>query len=75
MFTRSGILALLLAAGLSLGAAAQTPPSAQPTANLQTFATPEAAAEMLTEAIRKDDDKTVARLARFDSREQRRGGE
>jgi hypothetical protein len=62
MFTRSGILALLLAAGLSVGAAGQTPPSAQPTARQQTFETPEAAAETLTEAIRKDDDKTVAAI-------------
>ena len=62
MFTRSGILALLLATGLSLGAAGQTPPSAQPTARQQTFETPEAAAEVLTEAIRKDDEKTVAAI-------------
>ncbi len=61
-FTRSGFLALLLAVGLSIGAAAQTPPSAQLAAHLQSFATPEAAAEMLTEAIRKDDDKTVAAI-------------
>ena len=61
-FTRSGFFALLLAVGLSIGAAAQTPPSAQLAAHLQTFATPEAAAEMLTEAIRKDDDKTVAAI-------------
>jgi len=62
-FTRSGFLALLLAVGLSIGAAAQTPPpSAELTAHLQTFATPEAAAEMLTEAIRKEDDETVAAI-------------
>ena len=59
-FIRSGLLALLLAAGLSMGVAAQTPPSSSPqTARLQTFATPDAAAETLTEAVRKDDDKTV----------------
>jgi hypothetical protein len=66
---RSGFLALALTAVLTLGATAQTPapaqtaPAAQPKKpTQQTFATPEAAAETLTEAIRKDDDKTVAAI-------------
>lgn len=70
MFTRRGLLALVCLAGLSLGAVAQTPAPAQtptpqtsaakkPAPTLRSFPTPDAAAETLTEALRKDDDKTI----------------
>jgi hypothetical protein len=58
------LAAIVCALGLALGALAQTPTpqttNAAPT--LQTFATPEAAADVLTEALRKDDDKTIAAI-------------
>jgi len=70
MFMRRALLALVCLAGLSLGATAQTPPAAQtptpqtspankPAPTLQSFPTPDAAAQTLTEALRKDDDKTI----------------
>jgi hypothetical protein len=67
MFMRRGLLALLCLASLSLGATAQTPTPQTPQANkpapkLQSFSTPDAAAETLTEALRKDDDKTIAAI-------------
>ena len=58
-------LALACASGLALGALAQTPTprvSKPPPAKQQTFATPDAAADALTEAIRKDDGKAVAAI-------------
>ena len=68
-FMRRGLLALICLACLSLGATAQTPPGPTPTpqtsqANkpapqLRSFPTPETAAETITEALRKDDDKTI----------------
>ncbi len=55
--------------GLSLVAAAQAPtaqpPAPQttkPSSQLQSFPTPEAAAEAVTEALRKDDDKTITAI-------------
>jgi len=51
-----GLLALLLVAGFAFGAVAQQP------AKLQGFATADAAATALTEAIRKDDDKAVSAM-------------
>jgi Protein of unknown function (DUF2950) len=73
MFMRRGLLTLLCLASLSLGATAQTPPPAQtptpqtsqankPAPKLQSFSTPDAAAETLTEALRKDDDKTITAI-------------
>jgi len=70
MFMRRALLVLVCLAGLSLGATAQTPPAAQtptpqtspankPAPTLQSFPTPDAAAQTLTEALRKDDDKTI----------------
>jgi len=70
MFMRRALLALVCLAGLSLGATAQTPPAAQtptpqtspankPAPTPQSFPTPDAAAQTLTEALRKDDDKTI----------------
>lgn len=66
-FIRRGLLALACAVSLSLAAAAQTPTPAPQTASpaapkLQSFPTPEAAADTLTEAVRKDDDKTVTAI-------------
>jgi hypothetical protein len=51
-----GLLILTLCLGLSFGAAAQTP------ALLQGFPSAEAAADALTDAIRRDDDKAVAAM-------------
>jgi hypothetical protein len=63
-FIRRGLAVMVCAAGLALGALAQTPTpqttNAAPT--LQSFATPEAAADTLTEALRKDDDKTISAI-------------
>ena len=68
MFMRRGLLALICLACVSLSAAAQTPPPTptpqtspanKPAPTLQSFPTPDAAAETLTEALRKDDDKTI----------------
>jgi hypothetical protein len=61
------VLAFALAACLSLPAASQTPPAAPATAapapaKLRTFASAEAAADALTEAIRKDDDTAVSAM-------------
>lgn len=63
------IAAFVVCAGLWAGAAAQTPaPTPAPTQpqsqtpQLQGFPTPEAAANALTEAIRKNDDKAVAAI-------------
>jgi Protein of unknown function (DUF2950) len=52
---RRALLAFALCAGLSAGALAQTP-------QLRGFPTPEAAADALTEAIRKDDDKAITAI-------------
>ena len=69
--TRSGLLTFLCVAWLSFGAFAQTPPasspapappSSTPAPKLQSFATPEAAADTLTEALRKEDDKTITAI-------------
>ena len=49
------LLALVCIAGLSMGAAAQAPV-------LEAFTTPEKAAVTLTEALRKDDDKTISMI-------------
>jgi hypothetical protein len=49
------LLAFICAAGLAIGAAAQAPV-------LQAFPTPDKAAETLTEALRKDDDKTISAI-------------
>jgi len=51
-----GLLALLLVVGFAFGAVAQQP------AKLQGFATADAAATALTEAIRHDDDKAVSAM-------------
>jgi DUF2950 family protein len=70
MFLRRALLALVCLTSLSLGATAQTPPATQtptpqtspankPAPTLQSFPTPDAAAQTLTEALRKDDDKTI----------------
>jgi hypothetical protein len=68
---RRGLLAVACVICLSFAPAAQTPtptpettaPQAtKPTAKLQGFPTPEAAADTLTEALRKDDDKTIAAI-------------
>jgi hypothetical protein len=68
-FFRRGLLGLFCLICLSFGVAAQTPtpaPVAQadkPAApKLQGFPTPEAAAETLTEALRKEDDKTITAI-------------
>ena len=53
---RRGLLVLMLVAGFAIGAVAQQPDK------LQGFPTAEAAANALTEAIRKDDDKTVSKI-------------
>ncbi|MBS0519223.1 MAG: DUF2950 domain-containing protein [Proteobacteria bacterium] len=66
-FLRRVLVALGLAAAFASGAVAQTP---QPTpaiskpgpAKQRTFASPEQAADALTEAIRKDDDKAVSAI-------------
>jgi hypothetical protein len=64
----ASLASLAMAAALSLAALAQTPPAtpapqaSTPAAKLQTFATPEVAAETLTEALRKDDDKVVSAI-------------
>lgn len=65
-------LALLIASGLSLGAAAQTPQSSPPvpqtrgttaqTPAQRHFPTAEAANDAITEALRKDDDKAIAAM-------------
>lgn len=63
-FIRRVFLACACMAFVLLGAQAQTPapqPSGPPPEQ-QTFSTPEAAAETLTEALRKDDDKTVSAI-------------
>ena len=52
---RRGLLAICLLAGFAAGAMAQT-------AKLQGFASPDAAAAALTDALRKDDDKAVAAI-------------
>ena len=60
---RRGFAALVLVTGLALGASAQTPsPPASPKAapKLQTFASPMEAAEALTNAVRKDDERAIA---------------
>jgi Protein of unknown function (DUF2950) len=69
-----GLLALACVAGLSVATWAQTPttpnpapqatsPQAEkPPRTLQGFATPEEAANTMTEALRKDDDKTIAAI-------------
>jgi hypothetical protein len=49
------VLALVCVATLATGVAAQAPVQ-------QSFATPEKAAETLTEALRKDDDKTISAI-------------
>jgi hypothetical protein len=66
---RSALLALAGTIGLAFGALAQTPPvtptptvSAVPSGKQETFASPEAAADALTEAIRKDNDRAVAAM-------------
>ena len=66
---RSAFLALACIAGLAAGAKAQTPvPSPTPTVTTapsgkqQTFASPEAAADAITDAIRKDNDRAVAAM-------------
>jgi Protein of unknown function (DUF2950) len=63
-FIRRGLAAIVCTIGLTLGALAQTPTpqttNAEP--QLQTFATPEAAADTLTEALRKDDDKMITAI-------------
>jgi hypothetical protein len=53
---RRGLLVLMLVAGFAIGAVAQQPDK------LQGFPTAEAAANALTEAIRKDDDTTVSKI-------------
>ena len=58
-FIRQSLLAIALVVGLSLTASAQAP-TVQP--KLQTFASAEAAADALTEAIRKDDDRTMSAI-------------
>jgi hypothetical protein len=58
-----GLLALLLVVGFAFGAVAQQP------AKLQGFATADAAATALTEAIRKDDDKAVSAMLGADWRD------
>jgi len=65
MFIRRALLALLCIGALALPAVAQAPvpqTSSPPPAKLQSFATPEAAAETLTEAVRKDDNKTITAI-------------
>jgi hypothetical protein len=61
---RRGLLALACIVCLSCGTAAQTPmpQTTHPAPTLQTFSTPEAAADTLTEALRKDDDKTITAI-------------
>lgn len=54
-FMRSTFAAIALCVGLAMAALAQVP-------LLQGFATPEAAAEALTDAIRKHDDKAIAAI-------------
>ena len=54
-FMRSTVAAIALCVGLSMAALAQAPV-------LQGFATPDAAAEALTDAIRKHDDKAIAAI-------------
>lgn len=66
-FLRCALLALLFSATLGLDATAQapqpTPSAAKPApAKQQSFASPEQAADALTEAIRKDDDKAVSAI-------------
>lgn len=63
------VVALALYAGLLAGAPAQTPPPTQGQSQtqvqmvqLQGFPTPDAAAEALTDAIRKHDDKAIAAM-------------
>jgi len=58
-----GLLALLLVVGFAFGAVAQQP------AKLQGFATADAAATALTEAIRKEDDKAVSAMLGADWRD------
>lgn len=55
-FLHRGFLILALGLGVALGVAAQTP------APLRGFPTAEAAADALTDAIRRDDDKAVASM-------------
>jgi hypothetical protein len=66
---RCAFLALAYTAGLAAGALAQTPAASPtptvttvPSGKQRTFASPEAAADALTEAIRKDDDKAVSAM-------------
>jgi hypothetical protein len=66
---RAALLALLCTGGLAVGALAQAPApsptpavSSAPPGKQETFASPEAAADALTEAIRKDDDKAVSAM-------------
>jgi hypothetical protein len=71
-YIRRGLLALACVACLSFATWGQTPttpppqatsPQAgKPPAKLQGFATPEEAANAMTEALRKDDDKTIAAI-------------
>jgi hypothetical protein len=65
VFIRRAFVALACLAFLSLGAVAQTPTpqTSQPAApKLQGFPTPEEAANTLTEALRKDDNKTITAI-------------
>jgi hypothetical protein len=64
MFFRRGLLAFIGIVCLSFGTAAQkpTPQTTKAPAKLQSFPTPEAAADTLTEALRKDDDKTITAI-------------
>lgn len=66
---RNALLALAGTLGLAFGVLAQTPPvtptptvSTMPSGKQETFASPEAAADALTEAIRKDNDRAVAAM-------------
>ena len=66
---RNALLALAGTIGLAFGVLAQTPPvtptptvSTMPSGKQETFASPEAAADALTEAIRKDNDRAVAAM-------------
>ena len=63
-FFRRGLFGFVCLISLSLGVAAQTPTpqTSTPAAKLQSFATPEAAADILTEALRKEDDKTITAI-------------
>ena len=66
---RAVLLPLVCTGGFAFGALAQTPPvtptptvSTMPSGKQETFASPEAAADALTEAIRKDNDRAVAAM-------------